>query len=283
MYRVFIASTGNSYYIFDDPAPALNTTYTVTSISNPNSTTYSSISNAGVVCFLRGTMIETPEGPLRIETLRPGDRLVFIDGRQGTLRAIGSRRVAPAALRLHAGLRPFRIRAGAFGANLPACDVTLSRQHRVLIRVPAEDPSRFAGQEVMGPVHALAHADAIAPVCPPVGVEYWHLLLDGHEVLPVAGLGLESALVTQGGLVDDTRLEWQGCAPSAISAMTPARPLMKPANLRRLLRRHGLHALAAACPTKRPAPCHCGESRPLRICNPHLCDRSVTVRHARTR
>ena len=43
MHRVFIASSGQSYYIFEDPAPQLNTTYTVTNVSNPNSASFCGI------------------------------------------------------------------------------------------------------------------------------------------------------------------------------------------------------------------------------------------------
>ena len=48
IHRVFIASSNSYYYIFEDPPPALNTTYTVTGVSTPNSTPYSSYSKPGL-------------------------------------------------------------------------------------------------------------------------------------------------------------------------------------------------------------------------------------------
>ncbi|WGH79017.1 Hint domain-containing protein [Jannaschia sp. GRR-S6-38] len=79
MTRIFIASSNSYYYIFQEPAPDLNTTYTVTSVTSPNSTNYSEFSSTGVACFVAGTLIATPAGPRPVETLRPGDPVSTLD------------------------------------------------------------------------------------------------------------------------------------------------------------------------------------------------------------
>lgn len=73
MTEIFIASSNSYYYIFHDPAPELGVEYTVTSVTTPNSTSYSSFSNEGVVCFAAGTLILTPQGETPVENLRKGD------------------------------------------------------------------------------------------------------------------------------------------------------------------------------------------------------------------
>jgi len=46
---------------------------------NPNSTNYSELSSDGVVCYAPSTLIDTPNGPRTVESLRPGDLVLTVD------------------------------------------------------------------------------------------------------------------------------------------------------------------------------------------------------------
>lgn len=187
MHRVYIAATNSYYYIFEDPPPEMNVTYTVTSVTTPNSTSYSSFSTTGVTCFARGTRIATPEGECPVEWLRTGDLVDTLDHGPQTIRWIGRRMLDACDLRSNPKLRPIRLTAGLFGPGRPSRDLSLSRQHRVLL---THFESRV--EETLGPAIGIARAGLAEIVSPPIGVEYFHLLLDRHEVLFANGLPAES-------------------------------------------------------------------------------------------
>lgn len=80
----------------------------------------------GIPCFLCGTMIETPQGPVAIEDLVPGDLVLTRDRGAQPLRWIGSRGLSGRELAAAPHLVPIRIRAGALAAGVPAADLLVS-------------------------------------------------------------------------------------------------------------------------------------------------------------
>lgn len=146
---------------------------------------------SAVVCFAKGTQIATPTGPQRIETLAEGDKVLTANGDSREIRWIG-RRVVSMFEMLHAPkLRPVRIRAGALGNQLPERDLLVSRQHRILIRSKIAE-RMFGTKEVLIPAIKLVECTGIAVDDQPRALEYFHILLDDHEILLANGAPAES-------------------------------------------------------------------------------------------
>ncbi|MDU8912575.1 Hint domain-containing protein [Aestuariicoccus sp. MJ-SS9] len=133
MYRVYVAASDSYYYIFEEPAPDLNTTYTVTSVTTQNSTPYTSFSQTGVACFARGTRILTPRGWRAVEQLKPGARVMTLDHGAQRVMWVGQRHITGPQLAAAPNLRPYRIRADAIRPGVPCRDLILSpvgQRHR---------------------------------------------------------------------------------------------------------------------------------------------------------
>jgi len=144
-----------------------------------------------VICFCAGTLIETEHGPRPIETLVPGDMILTLDHGLQPLRWIGRNQLAPTALRIAPNLRPIRIAAGALGRDLPAQDLRVSPQHRILMR--SNIAERISGaREVLIAAKHLVGLPGISVDETPAAVEYLHLLFDGHEVVFANGAEAES-------------------------------------------------------------------------------------------
>ncbi|KIT16689.1 Hint domain-containing protein [Jannaschia aquimarina] len=237
--EVFIASTNSTYYIFHEPAPQLGTTYTVTNVSNPNSTNYSELSQQGVTCLAAGTRIQTPAGPVAIERLQPGALIETLDDGPQPILWIGRTRVPSWRMRQQKGFRPISIRAHALGEGRPRADTSLSRQHRILLRTCGPGPSFTKAREVLVPAHTLTALPGIREVCPAAGLDYLHILTERHAILISNGLPSETLLVTP------YSREAAGLGPSALlratcdlspAEMTPARPILDNRTARALAR-----------------------------------------------
>ncbi|MBU3032271.1 Hint domain-containing protein [Paracoccus sp. XHP0099] len=184
-----------------------------------------------VPCFTAGTIIETMFGPRGVETLSPGDLIRTRDNGFRWLDWIGSTHLDAARLDLKPNLRPVRIRAGALGPNVPARDLTVSPQHRVLLRSAAAR-NLFGDTEILAAAKHLVGLPGIEVVRPEAGVTYWHLLFDGHEVVQSNGAWSESLFTGPQAM--------EAVGPSArreILARFPqlADPDFRPAGARRLL------------------------------------------------
>lgn len=140
-------------------------------------------------CFARGTLIETDRGPVLIEELAEGDLVVTRDNGLQPIRWIGSRRLAGAELADN--LRPIRIRRHALGTGIPARDLLVSPQHRVLVRSKIAQ-KMFGTNEVLVAAKQLCQIDGIDIADDLAEVEYFHMLFDRHEVVISNGAETES-------------------------------------------------------------------------------------------
>ncbi|WP_246775821.1 Hint domain-containing protein [Methylobacterium aquaticum] len=141
-----------------------------------------------VVCFTTGTLIRTARGEVAVEELRVGDHAVTASGALRPVVWIGHRHIDGAGKALHHDQQPIHIRAGAFGAGLPARDLRLSPGHPVLV---GADQDGAGGHLV--PVMCLINGTSIARE-PAAAVTYWHVELDAHDILLAEGLPAESYL-----------------------------------------------------------------------------------------
>lgn len=146
------------------------------------------------VCFCAGTLIATPDGPRAVETLSPGDRVITRDHGALPVRFVARSDVTLARAVAHPGLLPIRIRAGAMGAGLPARDLWLSPQHRLLVTAPAA--ARFTGAaETLVAAKHLTPLPGIAQVRVPRPVSYLHIRLDRHTLILAEGVWTETLLL----------------------------------------------------------------------------------------
>lgn len=149
------------------------------------------VPDATVVCFCDGTLIDTPDGPRAVETLRQGDLVLTLDHGAQPIRWIGSTGLDRVDLTLAPKRKPVLIRAGALGAGLPRRDLMVSRQHRILFQTNTA-VDRFGTDELLIPAIKLVGRPGIEIVEDAADVRYWHILLDRHELLFSEGSLTES-------------------------------------------------------------------------------------------
>lgn len=143
-----------------------------------------------VICFTPGTLIATPQGERKVESLREGDRVITRDNGIQEIRWIGHRQLTGAELARARHLRPIRIRAGALGNGLPERDMVLSPNHRVLV---ANDKTAlyFDEREVLVSSKHLTGLEGVDEVDVNM-VTYIHFMFDQHEVVLSDGSWTES-------------------------------------------------------------------------------------------
>jgi hypothetical protein len=135
-----------------------------------------------VVCFARGTMIDTAEGERAIEDLQVGDLVRTADHDYQPIRWIGSSKVAATG-----ALAPILIKAGALGNTR---DLKVSPQHRMLLG-GWQAEMLFGDDEVLVAAKHLVNDKTILRV-EGGEVEYFHMLFDTHEIVFASGAPSES-------------------------------------------------------------------------------------------
>lgn len=144
-----------------------------------------------VMCFVRGTLIETAAGPRPVEALRVGDAVAVARGGTNRIRWISSTSLGAAALRRRPKLRPVRITAGALGDGLPRRDLLVSRQHRMLL-TSAVSARLFGRREALVSAIRLTALPGVHVDDSLEEVAYFHMLFDRHEVIRAEGAASES-------------------------------------------------------------------------------------------
>ncbi len=135
-----------------------------------------------VACYCRGTHILTRCGEVAVESLQAGDLVVTFTGQGAVLKPIrwlGHRRID---LRRHPdpeNTHPIRFRAGALAAGVPHRDLLVSPNHRMRV-----------GNTLVTALE-LANGASIAQESP-AEVEYWHIELEGHDVILAEGVEAET-------------------------------------------------------------------------------------------
>ncbi|MEM7060066.1 MAG: Hint domain-containing protein [Pseudomonadota bacterium] len=182
---VDLGPTGVSFVVNADPGNPEQGTIDI--FDGPNGTgnivgtiTFQEIEN--IVCFTRGTMIETPDGEVAIEDLAEVDLVMTRDNGAQPLRWIGSK-----ALPAHGKLAPVMIKAGALDNDR---DLQVSQLHRMLV-TDWRAELMFGEAEVLATAKHLVNGDTIY-VAEGGEVEYFHMLFDNHEIVTANGAASES-------------------------------------------------------------------------------------------
>ncbi len=151
-----------------------------------------------LICFGGETLIDTPEGPVCAKDLQVGQMVMTANGPQ-PIRWIGSRSVGPEQTGRDPRFCPVRISAGALGVGLPKRDLLVSRQHRLQVTSPIA--LRMFGQaSVLVSALRLTYLPGIYLDTSVQEIDYYHILLDAHEVIYAEGAPAESLLLGQQSL-----------------------------------------------------------------------------------
>jgi hypothetical protein len=196
-------------------------------------TDFPDANNFETICFARGTLIESENGEVRIETLRVGDRIRTLDHGLQSIRWIGSTRVPG-----HGAHAPVRIAAGALG-NARA--LWVSQQHRFLLSGWKVE-LHFGEAAVLIPAKHLIDLNGIE-IVEIASVDYFHMLFDRHEIVFSEGIESESfhpGAVGMATLSEESRAEIFGLFPELMS-----HPDMFGKSARRSLRSFEASVLAA--------------------------------------
>lgn len=140
-----------------------------------------------LACFLSGTLIETRDGAVPVETLRVGDDVMTIKHGARVLRPVrwvGSRLIRAAEFADDEDAYPVRIRADAFAPGLPRRDLLVTGDHGI-----------FVGGGLI-PARMLVNGRSIVRDDTLVQYTVHHVEFDTHSIMLAEGLPTESYLDT---------------------------------------------------------------------------------------
>jgi hypothetical protein len=130
------------------------------------------------LCFLRGTRIDTPQGPIAVEDLAIGDTVMTASQGVASIQWIGRQRRNP---RLCADDLPIRIAAGALGDGLPLRDLYVSPTHALGV------------EGCLVHAAALVNGRTIHQVSEWSGdIDYFHIETERHELIIAEGAPAET-------------------------------------------------------------------------------------------
>lgn len=158
------------------------------------------VSMQGILCFASGTAVETADGPVAVETLRPGQRVKTRNGPK-PLRWVG--KIHTTRQGNHA---PIVFEAGVFEGQ---SRLEVSPQHRFPIRSTRSE-MLFDAPEVLVAAKDLINGQTVWRDTSGAPVTYVHLLFDTHELVWANGCWSESyhpGAVTLSALEERVRAE----------------------------------------------------------------------------
>ncbi len=196
-----------------------------------------------VVCFVRGTRIKTNTGETPVEELRAGDMVLTKHAGYRPIRWIKGRVLPVAQLKKNPKLYPIRISKGALGENHPERDLYVSPQHRILLNSKIV-MRMFGHAEILVAAKKLLGLEGVDYVTDLDEVEYFHFLLDEHQIVYSNGAETESLYTGPEALKAvgvEGREEILSIFPELASAQTAVPPVcyIPPGRkLRKLVERH---------------------------------------------
>lgn len=133
-------------------------------------------------CFVRGTLIATPDGEIAVERLKAGTVISSLNNGAVAVKWVGNRSIDPKTLDKPRNDLPIRILAGAIAENMPSRDLYVSPDHCMFVNgslVPAK--LLINGTTVSQPI-------TLKPI------DYYHIELEQHDVIWANGAMAETYL-----------------------------------------------------------------------------------------
>jgi hypothetical protein len=180
--------TGVTFYRNGGPAVFTPTDGTVLATATfvrstfVTTSTQVTVGNLGPACFLRGTWLDTPQGPCRIDTIRAGDLVCTRDNGPRPVLWLGHSPVDGMG-----EYAPIRFEMGSIGNDRP---LLVSPLHRILI-ADWRAPYYFGMDEVFVHAKHLVNGRSIRRVLRN-RAEYFHVMFDRHEIVQAHGAASES-------------------------------------------------------------------------------------------
>lgn len=137
-------------------------------------------------CYLKGTHIATPDGEVKVEDLKAGDKVVTASGGVATVKWLGYRSLRKARIPAKDAIRAFPItfKKDSIANNVPHRDLTLSPGHHVY----------FDGKLI--PAMMLVNGKTVTQDFSRPVFEYFHVELDRFDILLAEGVPAESYVDT---------------------------------------------------------------------------------------
>ena len=130
-----------------------------------------------VYCFAEGTMIACPGGERAVESLLPGEIVLNAVGEARPVRFIGRRELDLAEHPEHA---PVKLPAGCLADGVPSRDLRVSPDHAIAI-----DGVLVTARALIGDVVKQENVASVV---------YYHIQLDGHDIVIANGAPCETLL-----------------------------------------------------------------------------------------
>lgn len=178
------------------------------------------------VCYAPGTLIDTPDGPRAVESLRPSDLVLTVDHGPQPIRWVrsGDHPLEDAEV----DDKPVLIQAGALGAGRPAQDLIVSPQHRMFVGGHGQLDGWFKSQ-AFAPAKSLTSLPGVRHMKGKQSITWIHFACDRHEVVTANGCLSESLLLGPMMVNGLTSLERQELTAIYGVAATPDAALNGPA------------------------------------------------------
>lgn len=141
--------------------------------------------------ILAGTLVQTPDGPVAVETLFPGDLVCDGTGAAREALWVGRRSFSGAQIWATPDLAPVRILAGAFGPEQPERDILVAPGHHLALRSAAAQ-ALFGTDQVLIRARDLLDGGGALRVMSGGDVTYVSVAFETHGGLDVAGVSVES-------------------------------------------------------------------------------------------
>ncbi|MGR3661671.1 MAG: Hint domain-containing protein [Paracoccaceae bacterium] len=179
------AGDDSNRLVFTTTALQAGQSYTITNMVPKFSSQDDSVN------FARGTLIDTPHGPLAIERLEEGDEVLTRDGGIQLIKRVAMKRYSGLELVLNPQLRPVCIQAGALLGGLPGTDLIVAQRHRLLLN-DWRAAYLFGEEEILVPAKSLLNGRNVTVTCPETGIDYLQLELDQPDLISANGLWAEA-------------------------------------------------------------------------------------------
>jgi hypothetical protein len=138
--------------------------------------------------FAHGSIVTTTRGPVAVEDLEPGMKLITREHGAQPVQWIGAMRLVPeAAARTAHDIRMTRIMADSFGFTRPERDLMVGPGARILKKARSHDAA-----DTLVPVRNLSDGVNVSDITPQRPVLVRHIALRKHSTILINGLEMES-------------------------------------------------------------------------------------------